>query len=92
MKDALAEAMPVAISFMPNLAGIGEIAAKNKDVIKELRKPIDKVVEKVVNFVIASCVLRGWQYFYSDFPDQFSELREVNKEKVLAELTHTLSG
>ena len=41
--------------------------------------------------MIASCAVRGWQYFYIDFPDKFPELREVNKEKVLAELTRTVT-
>src|SRR5690554_8120809 len=36
---------------MANLAGIGGIAAKIKDIIKKLRKLIDKAMEKVVGFV-----------------------------------------
>ncbi len=51
MENSLAKALPVAIGFMANLAGIGGIAKKNKDVIKKLRQPIDKAVEKVVGFV-----------------------------------------
>ena len=37
---------------MANLAGIGGIVAKIKDVIMKLRKPIDNAVEKVVGFVV----------------------------------------
>ena len=51
VEDSLAKALPMAISFMANLAGIGGIATKIKDVIKQLRQPIDRAVEKVVNFV-----------------------------------------
>lgn len=51
MENSLAKALPVTIGFMANLAGIGGIAKKNKDVIKKLRQPIDKAVEKVVGFV-----------------------------------------
>lgn len=51
VENSLAKALPVAIGFMANLAGIGGIAEKIKDVIKKLRQPIDKAVEKVVNFV-----------------------------------------
>ena len=51
MENSLAKALPVAIGFMANLAGIGGITEKIKDVIKKLRQPIDKAVEKVVNFV-----------------------------------------
>ena len=51
VEDSLAKALPVAIGFMANLAGIGGIVEKIKDVIKKLREPIDKAVEKVVGFV-----------------------------------------
>ncbi|NLM20756.1 MAG: hypothetical protein GX207_03300, partial [Peptococcaceae bacterium] len=51
VENSLAKALPVAIGFLANLAGIGGIAEKIKDVIKKLRQPIDKAVEKVVNFV-----------------------------------------
>jgi hypothetical protein len=45
VEDSLAKALPVAIDFMANLAGLGGIVAKIKGV------PIDKAVEKVVGFV-----------------------------------------
>ena len=51
VENSLAKALPVAIGFLANLAGIGGIAEKIKDVIKKLRQPIDKAVEKVVGFV-----------------------------------------
>jgi hypothetical protein len=51
VENSLAKALPVAISFMATLAGIDKIAAKIKDIIKKIRQPIDKAVEKVVGFV-----------------------------------------
>src|SRR5690554_883438 len=39
VENSLAKALPVAIGFMANLAGIGGIAEKIKDVIKLLRNP-----------------------------------------------------
>jgi hypothetical protein len=44
-------ALPPAIDFMANLAGLGGIVEKIKGVIKKIREPIDKAVEKVVEFV-----------------------------------------
>ncbi len=53
--------------------------------------PMNTSLEEYFDAMIASCAVRGWQYFYIDFPDEFPELREVNKEKVLAELTRTIT-
>jgi hypothetical protein len=53
--------------------------------------PMNISLEEYFDAMIASCAVRGWQYFYIDFPDKFPELREVNREKVLAELTRTVT-
>lgn len=51
VEDSLAKALPVAISFMANLVGIGGLTAKIKEIIQKIRAPIDKAVAKVVGFV-----------------------------------------
>jgi hypothetical protein len=51
VENSLAKAISPAISFLASLAGIGGIVAKIKDVIKKIRRPIDRAVEKVVTFV-----------------------------------------
>ena len=53
--------------------------------------PMNTSLEEYFDAMIASCAVRGWQYFYIDFPDEFPELRKVNREKVLAELTRTIT-
>src|SRR5690554_8016987 len=50
VENSLAKAISPAISFLASLAGIGGIVAKIKDVIKKIRRPIDRAVEKVVTF------------------------------------------
>jgi uncharacterized protein YifN (PemK superfamily) len=50
--NALAKGLPVAISFLANLIGLGGIAKKIQEIIKKIRKPIDKVIGKVVGFVV----------------------------------------
>jgi hypothetical protein len=52
VENALAKALPVSISFLAALVGIGGITAKIKDIIRKIRKPIAKVVGKVVGFVV----------------------------------------
>ena len=53
--------------------------------------PMNISLEEYFDAMIASCAVRGWQYFYIDFPDKFPELREVNREKVLTELARTVT-
>jgi hypothetical protein len=52
VENALAKGVPVAISFLANLIGLGGIAKKVLEIIKKIRKPIDKVIGKVVGFVV----------------------------------------
>ena len=52
VEDSLAKALPVAISFLANLVGIGGIAAKIKEIIQKIRDPIDKAVGKVVGVIV----------------------------------------
>jgi hypothetical protein len=52
VENALAKGVPVAVSFLANLIGLGGIAKKVQEIIKTIRKPIDKVVGKVVGFVV----------------------------------------
>ena len=52
VEDSLVKALPVAISFLANLVGIGGIAAKIKEIIQKIRGPIDKAVAKVVGFIV----------------------------------------
>ena len=53
--------------------------------------PMNTTLEEYFDAMIDSCAVRGWQYFYIDFPDTFPELREVNKEKILVELVRTVT-
>jgi hypothetical protein len=51
VEDSLVKALPVAISFLANLVGIGGITAKIKEIIQKIRKPIDEAVGKAVGFI-----------------------------------------
>ncbi|HBF37153.1 MAG TPA: hypothetical protein DDW50_07515, partial [Firmicutes bacterium] len=51
VEDSLVKALPVAISFLANLVGIGGITAKIKEIIQKIRKPIDAAVGKAVGFI-----------------------------------------
>jgi hypothetical protein len=48
VEEALGKAVPVAISFLASLLGLGGIAGKVKEVIGKIQKPIGKLIDKVV--------------------------------------------
>lgn len=48
--------------------------------------PINLSLEEYFKAMIASCAIRGWQYFYIDIPDHFPSLIRVNKEIVLKDV------
>ncbi|HYH02626.1 MAG TPA: DNA/RNA non-specific endonuclease, partial [Bacillota bacterium] len=59
VENALAKALPVAISFLANFIGLGGIAAKVKAIIAKIHKPIDKAIGKVVG-LIADAAKKLW--------------------------------
>jgi len=48
VEDSLAKALPVAISFLASLLGLGGIGEKIRDIVDTVRKPIGKAIDFVV--------------------------------------------
>lgn len=48
--------------------------------------PMTITFDEYFDAMIASCGVRGWQYFYIDIPDEFPDFKEVNKNVVLKDL------
>lgn len=48
VEESLAKAVPVAISFLASLLGLGGIAGKVKEVIGKIQKPVNTLIDKVV--------------------------------------------
>lgn len=48
VEESLAKAVPVAISFLASLLGLGGIASKVKEVIGKIQKPVNTLIDKVV--------------------------------------------
>jgi hypothetical protein len=53
IEDALAKALPLAIGFLASLLGLGGVSDKVKEVVNKVRKPIDKVLDKLIGGVVA---------------------------------------
>ncbi len=52
VENALGRAIPVIISFLANLLGLGGIAKTIKKIIAKIRAPIDKAIDKVVGWLV----------------------------------------
>ncbi|AEY67272.1 hypothetical protein [Clostridium sp. BNL1100] len=48
--------------------------------------PMNLSLEEYFGAMIASCAVRGWQYFYVDIPDKFPEFVRINKSTVLKDV------
>jgi hypothetical protein len=53
VEQALAKALPLAISFLASLLGLGGIAEKIKSVIKAIQAPVNKAIDTVVNGAVS---------------------------------------
>ena len=52
VEQALARAVPIAIGFLASLLGLGDLGAKIKGILDEIRKPVNTAVEWVMTNVI----------------------------------------
>ena len=52
VEQSLANMLPVAIGFLADLAGLGGITDKVKEIIGGVRADIDKAIDKIINWVI----------------------------------------
>ena len=49
VENALVKALPVVISFMASLLGLGGISEKIREIIEKVRKPIDKAIDWIID-------------------------------------------
>lgn len=52
VENSLGRAIPVTISFLARLIGLGGITDKIKQTIAKVRKPVDMALDKVIDFII----------------------------------------
>ncbi len=52
IENALSKSLPIIISFLARLIGLGGIGQKIKGIIQKIREPIDMVIGKIVGFVV----------------------------------------
>ena len=52
VERTMARALPVIISFLARLIGLGSISDKIKDIIKKIQAPIERASDKVASFIV----------------------------------------
>lgn len=52
VEQTMARTLPVIISFLAGLMGLGGVAGKIKGVIKKIQAKVDKAIDKVIGFVV----------------------------------------
>lgn len=52
VEDVLAQGMALALAFLADFAGLGNIPKKVMELIKKVRDPVDKAMDKVVEWVV----------------------------------------
>ena len=76
VEDALAKALPLAISFLASLLGLGGISEKVRGIIDTVRKPINKAVD----FVVLKAV-KGFKRLVGGAKDTFRRGKQWAKDK-----------
>ena len=59
VESVLATGLSLAISFLANFAGLGNIPKKVMEIIKKIRAPVDKALDAVVKWVVAQAEKLG---------------------------------
>ncbi|MDJ0780378.1 MAG: hypothetical protein QNJ22_00320, partial [Desulfosarcinaceae bacterium] len=90
IESAMARSLPVIISFLASLIGLGGIGKAVRGVITKLRRPIDKVVDKVIKKLVklgrrfvakgkaAAKKLRRWWQARRRFTTKGGEAHEIS--------------
>ncbi len=68
VENVLATGMSLAISFLANFAGLGNIPKKVMEIIKKIRAPVDKAMDKVVTWVVTQARKVGTMVLQAGVP------------------------
>ncbi|HEY9804458.1 MAG TPA: hypothetical protein V6D25_29265, partial [Leptolyngbyaceae cyanobacterium] len=81
---ALAKSLPVVISFLASLLGLGGIAGKIQAIFQKLRKPMEKAVDWVIDKGAKAFKKIGNKFNNSKFGKKFNTAKDAAKEKYQA--------
>lgn len=81
VENALAKALPVVISFLASLLGLGGISQKIQDIVKKVQEPIEKAIDWVIAKAVAFARKLGKKLgFGKDNKDKPDERTDQEKQ------------
>ncbi|MBD2199073.1 MULTISPECIES: hypothetical protein [Calothrix] len=84
VENALAKSLPVVISFLASLLGLGGIAGKIQAIFRKLRKPMEKAVDWIIDKGSKAFKAVGNKFNKSKFGKKFNSAKDKAKEKYQA--------
>ena len=84
VENALAKSLPVVISFLASLLGLGGIAGKIQAIFQKLRKPVEKAVDWIIDKGAKAFKKIGNKVKNSKFGKKAGKLKDSAKEKYQA--------
>jgi Domain of unknown function (DUF4157) len=84
VENALAKSLPVVISFLASLLGLGGIAGKIQAIFQKLRKPMEKAVDWVIDKGSKAFKAVGNKFNKSKVGKKFNAAKDKAKEKYKA--------
>ncbi|MBD2449265.1 DUF4157 domain-containing protein [Nostoc sp. FACHB-152] len=84
VENALAKSLPVVISFLASLLGLGGIAGKIQAIFQKLRKPMEKAVDWIIDKGAKAFKKIGNKFNNSKVGNKFNAAKDAPKEKYKA--------
>ncbi|MEC4880021.1 MAG: DUF4157 domain-containing protein [Scytonema sp. PMC 1070.18] len=84
VENALAKSLPVVISFLASLLGLGGIATKIQAIFQKLRKPMEKAVDWIIDKGAKAFKKVGNKFNNSKVGKKFNAAKDAAKEKYKA--------
>ncbi|HUE78395.1 MAG TPA: hypothetical protein VMN38_02015 [Sphingomicrobium sp.] len=91
VETVLAQGMSLAISFLADFAGLGNIPKKVMELIKKIRAPVDKALDKVVAWIVGQARKLGKFIAQAGVPHDPNERLRLAGEAAIA-VTRKLQG
>jgi hypothetical protein len=91
VEDVLAKGMSLALAFLANFAGLGNVPKKVMDLLKKIRDPVDKAMNKVVEWVVAQARKIGKGIAQAGVPHDPNERMRLAGKAAVA-VTRRLQG
>jgi hypothetical protein len=90
VESVLATGLSLAISFLANFAGLGNIPKKVMALIKKIRDPVDRALDKAVTWIVAQAVKLG-KFLMKGATRLLNWFKEKRSVKLGDGATHRLS-